>query len=265
MNSIIQDNQRRLFRTFQKGKHGSKTGSIVWKIAAVLFWLLIWYAAARLVDQEVLIPRPLAVWKSFAGLAATAEFWKTIAMSIARILAGFACAFLLGILFAACTYKSAIFRDILEPLLSAVKATPVASFIILALMWFTTGKVPIFICFLMVLPTVWANIGEGLQNTDQKLVEMAVLYGMNRRKILRHIYVPSLLPYVRASFKAGFGMAWKAGVAAEVIGRPAFSIGKNLYLSKIYIDMPAVFAWTLTVIAISILLEKLLSLAVQEK
>lgn len=265
MNSIIRNKQNQIRSTFVKGKHGSRISSWITKTAAMLFWLLAWYIAAKLVNTEILIPRPLTVWKSFTELVVTAIFWKTILYSIARILAGFALAFIIGIILAVLTYKSSLLRDLFNPLLSAVKATPVASFIILALMWFTTGKVPVLMCFLMVLPTVWANTEEGIQNTDRNLVEMAVLYGLNRRNILRHIYLPSLKPYLRASFKAGLGMAWKAGIAAEVIGRPEFSIGKNLYQSKIYIEMPEMFAWTLTVIAISILFEKILSRIVREK
>ncbi len=265
MNSTIRDKQAGVLKTFQKGKHGGRKGSWISKTAAVLFWLLLWYTAAKIVDTEILIPKPLAVWNRLLALAGTADYWRTIAYSILRIFTGFALAFLTGVILAAAAYKSAVLRDLFYPILNTVKATPVASFIILALMWFTTGLVPVFTSFLMVLPTVWTNLGEGLQDTDRNLIEMAAVYGMGRGKIIRHIYLPSLKPYVRASFQSGFGMAWKAGVAAEVIGRPAFSIGKNLYHAKITLEMPDLFAWTLTVVAISILLEKLLGLAVREK
>lgn len=245
--------------------HGSRTAFWLSKMAAVLLWLLVWYAAARLVDAEILIPRPLTVWRSFLKLAGTAVYWQTIACSIVRILAGFAAAFLCGTLLAAVTYKSAVLRDLFDPLLHIVKATPVASFIILALMWFSTGLVPVLTAFLMVLPICWANLSEGLENTDRNLIAFAVVYGMGRGRILRHVYLPSLRPYVRASVQSGFGMAWKAGVAAEVIGRPDFSIGKNLYQAKITLEMPDLFAWTITVVAISILLETVLRLAVRKR
>ena len=265
MKSTIRDKRINLLKTFQKGKHSSRAGSWISKMAAVLFWLLAWYIAAKIIDTEILIPKPFTVWKSFLVLVKTTDYWQTIAYSIIRILTGFAIAYVAGALLAAATYKSAVLRDLFYPLFNAVKATPVASFIILALMWFTTGLVPVFTAFLMVLPTVWANIGEGLEDVDQNLLEMAVVYGMGRGKMIRHIYLPSLKPYVRASFKSGFGMAWKAGVPAEVIGRPDLSIGKNLYHAKITLEIPDLFAWTFTVVAISILLEKLLSLAVREK
>ncbi len=265
MNSTIRDKQNRYLNFFEKGKHGSRLASWISKTAAVLFWLLLWYAAAAAVDTEILIPRPLSVGKSFLHLFAEANYWQSILFSIGRILAGFTLAFLIGILLGLVTYKFVFLRDLLYPFLHIVKATPVASFIILTLMWFSTGRVPVFTSFLMVLPTVWSNVYEGLEHTDRGLVEMGAVYGMNRGAIFRHIYLPSLRPYLRAAVRSGFGMAWKAGVAAEVIGRPEFSIGTNLYQSKIYLEMPELFAWTITVVVISILLEKLMGLAVRVK
>lgn len=229
------------------------------RIALVLFiYFLIWVMLAKIIDQEILIPSPTRVFKSLVELGKTSSFWQSIGMSITRILIGFSLALLIGSILAVLTVKSRILMDLFYPLISAIKATPVASFIILALFWFSTGKMPIFICFLMVLPTVWTNIREGVQSVDKDLIEMATIYNFTPYAKLRYIYIPTIVPFFRAAFAAGLGMAWKAGVAAEVIGRPELSIGKELNNAKIYLEMPNMFAWTIVVILISIILEKVL-------
>lgn len=106
MNSTIRDKQAGVLKTFQKGKHGGRKGSWISKTAAVLFWLLLWYTAAKIVDTEILIPKPLAVWNRLLALAGTADYWRTIAYSILRIFTGFALAFLTGVILAAAAYKS---------------------------------------------------------------------------------------------------------------------------------------------------------------
>ncbi len=239
-------------------QHKSRLISILSKAASAAVWLLIWFLAAKAVDLEVLVPPPAAVLKSLGSLIQQPLFWKSILYSICRVLAGFILASAAGTVLAVLTYISPFLRDFFYPMINTVKATPVASFIILALMWFATGRVPVFICFLMVLPTVWTNLTSGLNQTDPELLEMGKAYHFNKKKMMRLIYIPSVFPYFQAALSAGIGMAWKAGVAAEVIGRPEFSIGKELYASKIYIEMPDMFAWTLVVILISMVIEKVL-------
>ena len=153
-------------------------------------------------------------------------------------------------------------REFFSPAITMIKSTPVASFIILALVWLTGQRVPVFISFLMVLPVVYGNVSQGIREVDPKLLEMARIYGMNRQKRVLKIYIPSVLPYMMAACRTALGLSWKAGVAAEVIGVTKNSIGRQLYYSKIYLETADLFAWTAVVIIMSIALEKLFLFAV---
>ena len=115
-----------------------------------------------------------------------------------------------------------------------------------------------FISFLTVIPIIWANITEGIKNVDAKLLEMAQVYNFTREMKLKKIYIPSLKPYMRSAVSTGAGFAFKSGIAAEVIGSPAFSIGRKLYESKIYLETSQLFAWTAIIIVLSIIFEKVL-------
>jgi NitT/TauT family transport system permease protein len=139
--------------------------------------------------------------------------------------------------------------------MNIVKATPVASFVILALVWLPSQQLSLFICFLMVLPLVWSNVETGLLQVDESLLEMARTYQLAPGTILKTIYVPAVRPFFVNALLLGFGYAWKSGVAAEVLGLPVWGIGTKLYQAKIYLETPELFAWTLVVIGISLLAE----------
>ena len=227
-------------------------------LAVVLFWLLIWQLLAALAGQELLLPSPLRVARELIRLAGGAEFWLTVAQSIRRVLTGIVSAVLLGILLALLTHKSAVLRALLSPVMTLVKSTPVASFIILALVWLGRDVVPPVIAALMVLPVVWANVSQGLDGIDPQLLELAQVCRLPRGRVFRRITLPSVLPHLRAALCSALGLGWKAGVAAEILTVPARSIGKRIYEAKIYLETTELFAWTAAVVLLSLVIERLL-------
>ena len=227
-------------------------------LAVVLFWLLIWQLAAALVGQELLLPSPLRVARELLRLAGGAGLWLTVAQSIRRVLTGIVSAVLLGILLALLTHKSAVLRALLSPVMTLVKSTPVASFIILALVWLGRDVVPPVIAALMVLPVVWANVSQGLDGIDPQLLELAQVFRLPRGRVFRRITLPSVLPHLRAALCSALGLGWKAGVAAEILTVPARSIGKRIYEAKIYLETTELFAWTAAVVLLSLVIERLL-------
>ena len=227
-------------------------------LAVVLFWLLIWQLLAALAGQELLLPSPLRVARELIRLAGGAEFWLTVAQSIRRVLTGIVSAVLLGILLALLTHKSAVLRALLSPVMTLVKSTPVASFIILALVWLGRDVVPPVIAALMVLPVVWANVSQGLDGIDPQLLELAQVCRLPRGRVFRRITLPSVLPHLRAALCSALGLGWKAGVAAEILTVPARSIGKRIYEAKIYLETTELFAWTAAVVLLSLVIEGLL-------
>ncbi len=227
-------------------------------LAVSAFWIAVWALAAALVGSELLLPSPLRVLRRFLTLAGTPAFRTTVCASILRVLTGIVCALVLGTLLAVITEKSPLLRALLAPLMTLVKTTPVASFIILALIWLGRGILPAVISGLMVLPIVWANVSAGLAAQDPLLLEMAQVYRFPRGRVLRRITLPTVLPYFRSALSAALGLGWKAGIAAEVLTVPQPSIGKMIYESKLYLETEDLFAWTLAVILLSLLIERIL-------
>jgi len=226
--------------------------------AVLAFWLLVWTLAAAAVGQELLLPSPLQTGRKLMELMADQSFWLTIGKSILRVLSGILAAVVLGILLALVTSRSRLARELFSPVMALLKSTPVASFIILALVWLGRNVVPVVIAGIIVLPVVWANVSAGLAGVDPQLIELARVYRLPPLRRLRRITWPSVLPHLRAALRSALGLGWKAGIAAEVLTVPPYSIGKRIYEAKIYLETTELFAWTAVVVLLSVLIERLL-------
>ena len=227
------------------------------RLGAVAVWLLLWQLASMAVGLPLLLPSPLAVLLRLGQLCTGADFWLTVASSLLRILLGFLLGVLFGTALAGLCWRFRLVDALARPLLGVLKSTPVASFIILALVWVKTTWLATVISFIMVLPLVYANVREGIDSADRQLLEMAQVFRLSRRKTFRYCYLPAILPFFLSAISSALGFAWKSGIAAEVLGRPARVIGSQIYDSKIYLETPDLFAWTLVVILLSVLLERL--------
>lgn len=226
------------------------------KFLILLFWTALWQAASTAVGNSILLTGPADVLKTLVSLAVTADFWKTIACSSGKIMLGFFLAFLAGLLLGTAAFRFSVLEDLLAPVISLMKSIPVASFVILALIWIGSDNLCIFISFLVVLPMIYVNTLAGLRSTNPRLLEMADVFQVPFFRRIRFLYLPALLPYLVSGCRVALGMSIKSGVAAEVIGTPAWSIGKQLYLSKTWLDTSSLFAWTLVIIAVSALFER---------
>ncbi|MDR3344056.1 MAG: ABC transporter permease subunit [Oscillospiraceae bacterium] len=223
--------------------------------AAVLFWLGVWAFLAWRIGQELLLPSPAQVWQSLCALAVTADFWQTLGLTLGRILAGCAIGMGLGVVLGFLTGVSRVLDIFLRPLVSVAQSTPVASLIILALIWLRKESVPVFAAALMTAPGLLHNARQGIAETPRELREMAQVFRVKPGRQLRLLYLPQVLPYVLSGCAGAIGFGWKAGVAAEVLSLPRQAVGTEIYHSKLYLDSPALFAWTAAVVLLSVLLE----------
>ena len=219
------------------------------------FWLAVWWGAALAVGKSLLIPAPPEVVRRLCELVVTASFWRYTGLSLLRITLGLLIGIAAGVVTAVLTSRSALLGALLAPAVRVVRATPVASFIILVLLWVANGRVPAVISALVVLPVVWESTSAGLRSVDQNLMEFARAYRLTKMDSMRHVVFPALLPHLSAAVCTAIGLAWKSGVAAEVLCLPKAAIGTQVYFSKLYLDTPALFAWTLVVVALSMTVE----------
>ena len=221
-------------------------------------YLLAWQLLSMAVGSALLLPPPFATIKRFFELLFVANSWARAGATLLRVLCGYAAGVAIGLALAILSACFKLADALLSPLRSIVKATPVTSFILLALLWLRSSVVPAFIACLTVIPIVWMNVLESVRTTDVRLLEMARVFDFSRSKTVRCIYAPHTLPQFLAACTTALGFAWKSGVAAEIIAQPQLSIGYSLYEAKLHIETVDLFAWTMLVVLLSMLIETLL-------
>lgn len=225
-------------------------------LPALVFWTAVWWIASAALGNPLLLPGPVQVLQCLGELAVTAAFWKTVALSIGRILLGVVLAVALGVILAVLTSVSRFLETLIAPAMTAMQATPVASFAILVLIWLDRDWVPVLICGMMVLPVVHGSVSAGIRTVDVQLLEMAKVYRLPPLRSFRRIWVPSVMPFFRTACSSSLGLGWKAGIAAEVLTVPKTSMGRMISEAKLYLMTEELFAWTLTVVVLSLLLQK---------
>lgn len=222
-------------------------------------WVIVWWVAALVVGSRLLLPTPGAVAARFVELAGTPEFWATVGYSLVRILAGFVLGTALGTLVAVGAARWGAVDALVSPAIGAIRATPVVSFIILVLIWVDSSRLAVVVSTLMVLPVTYAAALEGIRRRDRAMLEVAAVFSVPLLRRLPAIDVPAVLPFFAAACQVGIGLAWKSGIAAEVIGLPNGSIGEQLYEAKVLLESADLFVWTGAVIALSLAVERLVA------
>lgn len=226
------------------------------KALILLFWLLLWQVFAAAVHNRIFLVGPADTLKALGALMGSPSFWLSIWFSFARICLGFFLALAAGLITGSLAFWKPFFGDFLAPAIQFMKSIPVASFVILALIWTGSENLSVFISFLVVYPIIHVNTVAGLVSTDPKLLEMAAVFRVPLPRRAFFLYRPALSPYLTSACKTALGMGFKSGIAAEVIGVPDGSIGAGLYMAKIYLSTADLFAWTLTIIVVSSLFER---------
>lgn len=238
-----------------KNSKAKKVGCYALSIA---FWILLWHLGAVFIGKELFLPTPAKVCKVlFTELIYQNIFWTSIGTSLIHIGEGFLFGTALGIFLAVISRCASAVRILLWFPMKVIKSVPIASFVILSLLWMRSENLSIFIPFLMVLPILYVNTLTGLDMTDQKLLDMATVFRLSPLQRVFHIHIPRILPYILSSCSLAVGMAWKSGIAAEIIGLAGNSIGNELYQAKLYLMTPELFAWTIVIVVLSILCEHL--------
>ena len=234
------------------------------KTIIVLFWLVLWQAASLLVHNSILLAGPYEALLALIRLGVTAGFWISVLMTVLKITAGFLTGLITGIVCACLSYRFRLFREFITPPVSVIKSIPVASFVILVIIWAGASSLATIISALVVFPMIYVNVLSGLEASSSTLIEMGRLFRFRFIDKARYIYFPQVLSHLQSAILISSGMAFKSGIAAEVIGRPLHSIGNGLYLSKISLATADLFAWTFCAVILAYLFEKAVSLILKK-
>jgi len=222
----------------------------------IIIWAALWQIASMLVEQPLFLPSPYDTFLLLGQLLITSGFWLSVAFTFYRVALGIIISFAAGIATAFLAARFSVIEKFLQPFVAAVKSTPIMSIIILALVWFSSSNVPIFSCILLCFPIFYTNTLAGIKSVDVRLLELAAVYKVKRKRVIGEITIPSVMPHIYSAISVCLGFSWKAVVAAEVLSSPKFSLGYQLYKTKLSLETTELFAWTVAIILISLIVEK---------
>ncbi len=232
-------------------------------VVVAAFWILVWEAVSRFVSRDnelmlLLLPRPVTVFRTWLEIGFTADFLAAVGRTLLRILYGFVIGLCLGGVLGFLTYRFRTVNMFLSPMLKMIRAVPVVAITILFFSLFKSDALPVSVVALMVLPLIWQTVHDGLSAPNTELMEMAKVYRLSDAKMFRYMKLPHMLPQLLTAAVNALGLAWKSGVAAEVICEPNVGLGTLLIEGKGMIDYSSVYAVTLTVVILSLIIEILL-------
>jgi NitT/TauT family transport system permease protein len=228
--------------------------------AGLAFILVAWEAAALAMGKEIILPSPVSVFGAALALYPTSRFLSALWATFLRGLAAFGFSAIVGIAAGLASGLRPLFRAALAPILTVIRATPVLALVLIALLWFPGGFVPIFSAFLMAFPIMATSAAEGAVAVDPRLLEMAMLFRVPRREVLLRLRLPSAAPHLISGAKNALGISWKVVVAGEILSQPARAIGTGMQSSRLMLESASVFAWALAAVALCGLTEWAFSL-----
>ena len=227
-------------------------------LISIIVMLAVWEVVAIRINSEQIMPGPWATLSATLKLFAEKDFLLVVGNTLFRGLIGFVIALILGIGLGIWAGINEKFEAFLKPWIVVMRSIPVVAFILLALIWFKSGSVPVFIGILTMFPMICTNVIEGIRNVDGKLVEMAKFYQISEKRIIREVYVPAIAPFVVSGISSAFGIGWRAIVIGEVLSQPKFGIGSRMHAAQSFLNVDVLIAWTLIAILISFLFEKII-------
>ena len=234
------------------------------KLIIIFIWLLLWQGVSLLIHNPVLFVGPWETVVALAKMVTKSGFYSSLLRTMLRLILGILAGTGLGFLFAYAAFRKKLLRDFLAPVVSLGKAVPVASFVILILIWFGNEWVAMVVVLLVTFPIAYLNLQKGLDGLDPAMAEMTKVFRFTGFRRFRYVELPQLRSHIGAAVALTVGMGFKSGIAAEVIGQARLTIGNELYQSKIYLETAELFAWTAMVILLSWVVEKLLTLVLKK-
>jgi NitT/TauT family transport system permease protein len=231
---------------------------------STVFLFAVWEAAAHAVNAPLILPFPGQVLRAFLLMCRKTSFWQNVGATFVRCMVSFALSVVLGTIVGVLCGISPFLKNFFSFPVEIIRATPVVSFILLALFWFTSSQVPVFVSVLMTLPVMATATAQGFAKKDKNLEAMAHVYSFTKRQIFRWITLPSVLPFFFSGAVSAFGLTWKVVAAGEVLSLPAKGAGTIMQTAQVHLETADVAAVTFVIVVLSFGLEKLFAFVVRK-
>lgn len=229
------------------------------RIISPLFFFMLWYIISRIINAPLILPYPHVVALRLIEISKTQLFWLSFGATVFRVFAAFVISFILGFFTGLFSADYSIVQNLLSFPLNVIRSTPLVAFILLALFWFKSGSVPVFVAVLMALPVMITASEKGFakNSENQEKLFKANCYGFTGFKAFWYIRLPSAMPSLLSAAESSFGLCWKVVAAGEVLSIPRNAAGSLMQKAQVHLETADVLAVTFTLVIISFVCQKL--------
>lgn len=229
--------------------------SVGWFALAVAFFVAVWVVAYFVVGNEYVLPSPWQTAVAGFWLLGTAELWTALLSTFLRALEALAIAFAFAVAFAVLAHVLPQWGRFLAFFVSALRSLPTMAVLLMLLIWTTPSFAPVVVAFMALFPILYTSMRAALAAVDKDLVQMCEVYRVPMKKRILDMYLPIASPYVVRELAGAAAFALKLIVSAEIMAYTYRSLGGMLQDAQIFSEMPRLFALTVLVIVLGLLLE----------
>ena len=227
-------------------------------LVPLIFWFVIFWGLSLIVNNPILFPSPYAVLVKMSEKLISYSFWLLFFKTGLKIVFALILSQSLGVIFAYLSYRSSFMRGISDSFMAFVKTSPVAVLTIILLVWLPASLISIFLVILVVLPQTYLSLLSSLDNIDRDVREMLDIFRVGSKNRLKYVYGRLMFQTLLSSFSFVWGFAWKSGISGEIISQARQSFGNLFYQAKIYLEIDELFAYSILLVLLTFLLEKLI-------
>lgn len=190
-------------------------------ILSVPFVLIVWLIVSSQYSALV-FPGPLIVLKAFIKELGQPSYYHAIGISLYRLMFGFIIALVSAFIVGTIAGISQAFRQFITPIVTFFQATPPMAWAPLLILMLNLGNAPmIAVIVIAAFFPIVVNVIRGMEMIRESHVRAANALGASRLQLAFHMYLPAVFPAAFTGILVGFGIAWRALVAAEMIGGSA--------------------------------------------
>lgn len=235
----------------------SKSLQILTKGISLLLFVIVWSSVANYIDNSIIFPGIYEVGLAIQNIVSDGNFITILSNTLVKLISVMVFVIFASSLLAVLSFRYRIFRELITPYISIIKAIPTVVLIIIVLIWYDAKVVPIIATVVIVLPILYDNILNGIMSIDKNLIKMSTIFRVSRKRSFLKLYLPAVYYDIAGGIHSLIGLAFKVIIAGEILSQEDMSIGGEILLNKMYLEGANVFAWVIIVILLNFLIEKI--------
>lgn len=225
------------------------------RITAPLLFLVAWQVIGPLIPSRIL-PMPAEVIEAMVDQVRDGTLVDAFGISLSRLAIGFGLALGIGGIVGLAMGVSSRVEALLHDFMIVGLTFPYLIWGLLVAMWFGfEGQGPVIVVVIAALPYVALNTAEGVHDVSKELRDMAAAYEVPAGRVVRHLVLPSLSPFLFASLRYGLANGWKGLILAEVFASTS-GAGYAINEMREYGDFAGVVGIAVYFAAFSIVIER---------